>query len=148
MPDDFDITKIIIAVINVIVAVSGWLYASRSQDQRTKSQAKNSEVNRLIDKIEDVFDELMIHISDEWLTDEAITDSYQKRVALISKINFLIKRIRKVDSSYPSVDPILMRDLRQLLTNDQNTNLRKKNITAGRIIGLSEKFLDKYDKKF
>ncbi|MEZ8169316.1 MULTISPECIES: hypothetical protein [unclassified Vibrio] len=141
-------TYVAVATANAMIAVSGWVYASKTQDSRAKRQAKNSESGRLIDKVEELFDSLVEHINDDWDSDEAIRNSYQKRVAMISKLRFLMIKIHEVDSSLPSIDHDVLKDLRKLLTNDVKASNLVKNQAVARVISNSERLLTKYSKKF
>lgn len=141
-------TYVVVATVNVIVAVSGWIYASRTQDSRVSRQAKNSESGRLIDKIEELFDCLIEHVNEDWDTDESIKNTYQKRVATVSKLRFLMQKLHKVDSELPAVDHEILKEMRKLLTSDVKASNMMKNKTIARLIQISERLLTKYDKKF
>ncbi len=141
-------TSVFVAIINVLVAVSGWVYASYTQDKRTQRQARNTEINRLIDKIEDVFDELLSHITLDWTSQQALDESSQKRIALNAKLRFLMQRIYKIDHALPNIDIATLAKMRQLLTSDIQFSKQKKMQIQRELLSYSEVILNRYEKKF
>lgn len=141
-------TYIIVTSINVFVAVSGWIYASSTQDKRAQRQAKNAEINRLIDKIEDVFDELLKHIRVDWISQKSLDGSAQRRVAINAKLRFLMQRINKIDQTLPDVDHETLYKMRKLLTSDIKFSNRKKDQILAEVLSYSEIVLNRYQKKF
>ncbi|RZQ90307.1 hypothetical protein D8T27_04450 [Vibrio vulnificus] len=100
-----------------LLTIISWIVLPFVNHKLTKSREKNSERNKTIKDIEDLFKDMNEAASTYFSSEELDLVLYYKLISYNEKLKFLLKRIQYLDVNY-NLPHSIIREIRMLTTND------------------------------
>lgn len=114
-----------VALSTIPITLLGWFASALLNRQNSATQAKNTEINKVIEQIETALKDLSEVCSSAMEKSERKANDHviaaQTNVAKIKRINSLLVRLRTLDPSQEDISGSLI-NLRKLVTDESNFN--------------------------
>ncbi|MGL6427826.1 hypothetical protein [Aeromonas hydrophila] len=112
-----------VALSTIPITLLGWFASALLNRQNSATQAKNTEINKVIEQIETALKDLSEVCSTAMKSSESKPKDHviaaQTNVAKVQRVNYLLTRLRSLDSEQEDMSQFLIQ-LRKLVTDESN----------------------------
>ncbi len=141
-----------VALSTIPITLLGWFASAFLNRQNSATQAKNTEINKVIEQIEAALKDLSEVCSSAMKNSERKPNDHviaaQINVAKVKRINSLLVRLRSLDPTQEDISASVI-DLRKLVTDESNfMDERKLTQTFNMLVRIEAWMCSRFERRF